>query len=200
MLIKVCGMRNFKQVKEVELLADFVGFIFYQNSKRFVNKTPKLKFAEKVGVFVNPTFQEVQRHIAIHSLDVVQLHGQESPELCSFLREKVKVIKVFGVDKTFNFKSTTRYDSFVDFFLFDTKTPLYGGSGHQYDWSVLSNYLGDTPFFLSGGIRPSLVNTIRNFKHSKFKGIDLNSGFEHSPSDKDIDKLKKFIEQLTNHE
>ena len=74
-------MRNFKQVKEVELLADFVGFIFHQNSKRFVNKTPKLKFAEKVGVFVNPTFQEVQRHIAIHSLDVVQLHGQESPEL-----------------------------------------------------------------------------------------------------------------------
>ena len=91
MLIKVCGMRNFKQAKEVELFADFVGFIFYQNSKRSVNQTPTLKFAEKVGVFVNPTFQEVQRHIAIHSLDAVQLHGQESPELCSFLREKVKV-------------------------------------------------------------------------------------------------------------
>ena len=198
MLIKVCGMRNFKQAKEVELFADFVGFIFYQNSKRPVNQTPTLKFAEKV--FVNPTFQEVQRHIAIHSLDAVQLHGQESPELCSFLREKVKVIKVFGVDSTFNFKSTTRYDSFVDFFLFDTKTPLYGGSGRQYDWSILSKYLGETPFFLSGGIRPSLANTIRNFKHSKFKGIDLNSGFEHSPSDKDIDKLKKFIKQLTTHE
>ena len=198
MLIKVCGMRNFKQAKEVELFADFVGFIFYQNSKRSVNQTPTLKFAEKV--FVNPTFQEVQRHIAIHSLDAVQLHGQESPELCSFLREKVKVIKVFGVDSTFNFKSTTRYDSFVDFFLFDTKTPLYGGSGRQFDWSILSKYLGETPFFLSGGIRPSLANTIRNFKHSKFKGIDLNSGFEHSPSDKDIDKLKKFIKQLTTHE
>ena len=200
MLIKVCGMRNFKQVKEVELLADFVGFIFYRNSARFVNQTPTLKHAEKVRVFVNPTFQEVQRHIAIHSLDAVQLHGQESPELCSFLREKVKVIKVFGVDKTFNFKSTKRYDSFVDFFLFDTKTRLYGGSGRQYDWSILSNYLGEPPFFLSLSILSISVNTIRHFKHSKFKVIDLNSGFEHSPSDKDIDNLNKFIKQLTTHE
>lgn len=189
-------MRNVKQVQEVERIADFVGFIFYNKSKRFVKRSPTLKQAHKVGVFVNASTQEIKSCIATHSLDVVQLHGQESPEMCSFLKEEVKVIKAFGLDSTFNFKDTTPYEPFVDFFLFDTKTILHGGSGEKYDWSVLEDYSGSIPFFISGGIRPDLIHEIQKVKHSKFQGVDLNSGFENAPCDKDIPKLKQFIVQL----
>lgn len=196
MLIKVCGMRAFEQVREIDGLADYVGFIFYEKSTRFVSMTPIVANAQKVGVFVNASFEEINKHITDHSLDVIQLHGNETPEFCAQFAPEVSIIKAFGVDSDFEFETTADYEAHVDVFLFDTKTPQHGGSGQQYDWSILSKYTGSTPFFLSGGIRTNSLNEIKSFEHPRFAGVDLNSGFENSPANKDIPRLKQFIEQL----
>ncbi len=191
-------MRSAKQVQKIEGVVDYIGFIFYENSTRFVNTTPVVANALKVGVFVNASFEEINRRIMGHSLDVIQLHGHETPEFCSQFTPDISVIKAFGIDDQFNFNTTLNYESYVDFFLFDKKTPNHGGSGQQYDWSILSRYEGTTPFFLSGGLQSSSVEALSNFQHPKFAGIDLNSGFEHSPGNKNISELNEFIEQINN--
>lgn len=191
-------MRSDEQVQKIEGVTDYVGFIFYENSKRFVNTTPVVESALKVGVFVNASSEEINDRIAEQSLDAVQLHGQETPEFCSQFAPEISVIKAFGIDDQFEFDSTADYEAHVDFFLFDTKTSHHGGSGQQYDWSILSNYKGAIPFFLSGGIRPCSVQALKNFQHPKFAGIDLNSGFEQSPGDKNTSELIQFIEQIKN--
>lgn len=193
MLIKVCGMRSPMQVEQLDEHVDFMGFIFYENSKRFVESTPKVQYALKIGVFVNALLDEVKDHIRAHALDAVQLHGHESPEMCAQLKQKVKVIKAFGVNETFDFHSTTAYNEHADYFLFDTKTQLHGGSGNQFDWSLLANYHGTTPFFLSGGIHPKSMEGLKNLRHPQLVGIDLNSGFEQSPGDKIVPELIQFI-------
>lgn len=198
MLIKVCGMREKDQVLNVEKMADFVGFIFFDKSERFVRETPIIEHAKKVGVFVNASLDEITRQIQIHSLDTVQLHGNETPELCAQIDPEISLIKAFGIEERFNFEDTRSYEDVVDFFLFDTKTPLHGGSGQQYDWSILSNYTGSVPFFLSGGIGPNSLAALQQFRHPQFAGIDLNSGFESSAANKDISLLQQFIEQLKN--
>lgn len=198
MLIKVCGMREKDQILNVEKIADFVGFIFFDKSERFVRETPIIEHAKKVGVFVNASLDEITRQIQIHSLDTVQLHGNETPELCAQIDPEISLIKAFGIEERFNFGDTRSYEDVVDFFLFDTKTPLHGGSGQQYDWSILSNYTGSVPFFLSGGIGPNSLEALQQFRHPQFAGIDLNSGFERSAADKDISLLEQFIEQLKN--
>ena len=198
MLIKVCGMQSEEQVAELDGIVDFVGFIFYEKSKRFVRSTHHVGNASKVGVFVNPSIDEVHTCIQNELLDVVQLHGNESPEMCGLLKEKSQVIKAFGIDEDFDFSKTQAFAEHVDFFLFDTKTKQHGGSGEQFDWSLLSNYHGATPFFLSGGINPKALESLKYFKHPKLAGIDLNSGFENSPGDKNTSELKQFIKQLEN--
>lgn len=192
-------MRSHEQTSAIESFVNYIGFIFYEKSKRFVESTPPINGAQKVGVFVNASFEEISNRISDHSLDVVQLHGSESPEFCAKLAQEVSIIKAFGIDANFNFEVTSNYESYVDFFLFDTKTPQHGGSGQQYDWSMLSDYKGSIPFFLSGGIRPNSLDSIQAFKHERFAGVDLNSGFENSPGDKDTLGLKQFIHQLKTH-
>ena len=196
MLIKVCGMRSPQQVREVEELADYIGFIFYEGSKRFVERTPTVHRSKKVGVFVNASIKEVRHAIEQHSLNTVQLHGDETPEFCREIRRDVEVIKAFGVDPYFSFGKTKPFEDVVDFFLFDTRTSSYGGSGKQFDWSLLSNYRGEIPFLLSGGINPRSLTSIQALRHPKLIGVDLNSGFEQAPADKDIEGLSAFIHQL----
>jgi phosphoribosylanthranilate isomerase len=196
MLIKVCGMRSEKQVNEFDGIVDFIGFIFYEKSKRFVETTPATKSTSKVGVFVNASVEVIKTCIEEQSLDVVQLHGSESPEICAVLKQESKVIKAFGVDEDFDFTLTKSYEEHVDYFLFDTKTKLHGGSGIQFDWSLLSSYHGSTPFLLSGGINAESIESLRDFAHPRLVGIDLNSGFENSPGDKNIPELKQFIKEL----
>lgn len=196
MLIKICGMRSPQQVQEVEEFADYVGFIFYEGSKRFVEHSPSVHRAKKVGVFVNASIEDVRQSIEQHSLNTVQLHGDETPEFCGELQREIEVIKAFGVDPHFSFDETKPFEDVVDFFLFDTRTSGYGGSGKQFDWSILSNYHGEVPFLLSGGINPNSLTSIRALRHPKIVGIDLNSGFEQAPADKDIEGLSAFIHQL----
>ena len=196
MLIKVCGMRSEKQVNAIHASVDFVGFIFYEHSKRYVVSTPMVEKALKVGVFVNESTEVISNRIQEHSLDLVQLHGSESSEMCEVLKQESKIIKAFGVDEDFDFNKTKNYEEHADYFLFDTKTKFHGGSGRQFDWSVLSNYEGEVPFILSGGINPSSIQALKKFHHPKLVGIDLNSGFEHAPADKNLPELNLFIKEL----
>ena len=180
---------------------DFLGFIFYPPSKRFVGFEPLPEVravvpdaVTKVGVFVDETPEKVLLTSQRWDLQAVQLHGNESPEFCAQMqRSGLIVIKAFSIDESFDFGAMEAYANSCDFFLFDTKSPLPGGSGQKFNWHLLSNYQLNVPFFLSGGIGPEDVNAIRELSHDRFFGVDVNSGFETSPAMKDVEKVGKFI-------
>jgi phosphoribosylanthranilate isomerase len=198
MFVKVCGITNPEQAHEISQLVDYVGFIFHPGSPRFVSHSfPSMK-AKKVGVFVNVPIQELIQTAILEKLDSVQLHGSEKPEYCAALNNQVIVIKSFGIDESFDFNELKAYEPYVDYFLFDTKTSQYGGSGKQFDWHLLHKYKGSTPFILSGGLRPEIVPQIQEVKHPQLKGVDLNSGFESQPGIKNIFLLKQFLNEFTN--
>jgi len=207
--IKVCGMKYYANRVELETLPiDYFGFIFYPYSKRFVGDqelAAKLNLTHttkiKVGIFVNEMEEKIIDSGKKLFLSHIQLHGDESPELCRSLREKgFKVIKAFRIDNRYNFEETSDYAGFADFFLFDTKAEVPGGTGKKYNWKMLEKYHGSTPFFLSGGIQPSDVPIIRAFDHPQFYGIDLNSGFEDAPGLKNSNMLRTFIDDLKKHD
>jgi phosphoribosylanthranilate isomerase len=191
-------MKDEQQVASLDGLVDCVGFIFYPPSKRFVQATPKTKQSLRVGVFVDESITAIIEKVNDNSIDIVQLHGNETPSDCRTIRLNSKVIKAFGMDQSFNFKLLIPYEGTVDYFLFDTKTPLKGGSGIQFDWSILDLYNLTTPFILSGGIDENSIDSIKKIHHPKLMGIDLNSRFENAPGDKNIERIKKFIYELNN--
>ena len=157
----------------------------------------------RVGVFVNESVELISDKIQLFDLNAVQLHGNESRELCEQLHEQnglLKVIKAISVSTAGDIQKYKEYVGAVDYFLFDTKCKTVGGSGQQFDWQVLENYDGDVPFILSGGIGPEDVERIRNFHHPKCIGIDLNSKFEMEPGLKDVEMLKTFLENIENKE
>lgn len=191
-------MREAQNIREVESLGiDWIGMIFWPKSKRYVLNRPSYlpKGVKKVGVFVNAELQYIRQHIEDFQLDMIQLHGQESPEFIQALKP-LCVIKAFNIAEAGDFKQTEKYEGIADYFLFDTKGDNVGGNGKKFNWSVLSQYHGETPFILSGGIGPDDAQNIKAFQHPKCLGIDLNSRFEKEPGLKDITKLKEFIKQL----
>ena len=208
MLVKVCGMREPGNIEKVaQLGVDMMGFIFYPKSPRFASQSVARTAADKnvcrVGVFVNESVELISDKILQFDLDAVQLHGNESRELCEQLHEQnglLKVIKAISVSTAGDIQKYKEYVGAVDYFLFDTKCKTVGGSGQQFDWQVLENYDGDVPFILSGGIGPEDVERIRNFHHPKCIGIDLNSKFELKPGLKDVKKLNTFLENIENKE
>ena len=207
MIIKVCGMRDADNIREVEQLStvncqlsiDWMGFIFYPKSSRYVSARPAYlpQKCKRVGVFVNATIDDIRQHIADYSLDIVQLHGHESTDSIRSLRslcgDVISIIKAFNIATKEDLNAATPYAGLVDYFLFDTKGPSVGGNGEKFDWSVLEAYNGDTPFLLSGGIGPDDAERILDYHHPKCIGIDLNSRFEIEPGIKDITKLKTFL-------
>lgn len=198
MFVKVCGITNPEQAHEISQIVDYVGFIFHPGSPRFVSQSfPSMK-AKKVGVFVNVPIQELIQTAILEKLDSVQLHGNESPEYCAALNKQVQVIKSFGINEDFDFHQLEAFEPYVDLFLFDTKTPKYGGSGKQFDWRLLKNYQGATSFILSGGLRPETLPQIQEVDHPRLAGIDLNSGFESEPGIKNTLLLKQFLHDYNN--
>lgn len=199
-----------KQLQNIEALCniepDFIGFIFYKNSKRYVCSDKenilagKNNFADKgiqkIGVFVNESIEEILNIVQQYQLDIIQLHGDEQPQFCEQLKQHFKVSKAFGIDKQFNFDQTKAYEAYCDYFLFDTKTKLYGGSGKKFNWEILNNYKGNTPFFVAGGISLQDVEELKLIQHPQFFGVDINSGFEIEPGLKNIEQIKKFKQQL----
>ena len=205
-LVKVCGMRDAENIREVEALGiDLMGFIFWPKSSRYVSERPAYlpTNCKRVGVFVDEDIETVKRIADDYALDYIQLHGHELADYCAQLRG-FKLIKAFNIATTEDFKQTEPYTGIVDYFLFDTKGKSVGGNGEKFDWSVLSAYDGNTPFLLSGGIGPDdaevLTSHFSPLTSKKCVGIDLNSRFEQAPGLKDINKLKDFLNALNNEQ
>ena len=204
MKIKICGMKYSENIKAVSVLKpDFMGFIFYPKSPRYVgaldisvlNEFPKT--IKKIGVFVNENLENILTIAYKYKLDGMQLHGTELVEMCEKLKEVgYIVIKAFPIAEAYNFKVTKAYEGACDYFLFDTKTDAYGGSGVKFNWKMLDEYKGETPFLLSGGISADDAEDILKIEHPKFTGVDLNSKFEIKPGIKNVKLLEKFISQL----
>ncbi len=208
MKIKVCGLKHPENINQVAgLLPDYMGFICYDLSPRFISKLPSqvLKAlpdsVSKTAVFVNETKETITNLIDRFGFDVIQLHGNESPEFCMYFKQKVKVFKAFGVDEDFDFNQLITYTNSVDFFMFDTKTEGHGGSGKTFNWEILNNYKLDIPFFICGGLSLNNIEKVKEIKHPQFYGVDLNSRFEVEPGIKDINKLAaafKILRQSTD--
>lgn len=216
LLVKVCGMRSPENIREIAALpVDWMGFIFYPNSPRFVSDEglpawlddpangfpPSIK---RVGVFVNAPMEEVMNYTHDFTLDYVQLHGSEPPEYCQELLNlwslaslhKAELIKAFSIGTRFDFSVVDSYASTCSYALFDTKTDAHGGSGTSFDWSILDQYNGSLPFLLSGGIQVDRVGEIRQLTHPALAGIDINSRFEERPGLKNPELIKRFVNDL----
>ena len=205
MKLKVCGMKNIDNIKSIgDLKPDYMGFIFYERSKRnFEGIIPELpKNIKKTGVFVNEYVEIVVSLVEEYKLEALQLHGDESVEyiqdLKSHLSPKIEIIKVFGIKDDFDFGILKPYRNEVDYFLFDTKGKERGGNGVKFDWSVLKNYPYSKPFFLSGGVGPNDIQEIKKIKNSGLLiyALDINSKFESKPGLKNIKEVKRFKNQL----
>ena len=218
-IVKVCGLRDSENIRQVATLGvDWIGMIFWEKSPRNVTMIPSHagiipdraslsplatnNSPLKVGVFVDEMAQNIITRVVNFQLDLIQLHGHETPTLIRNLRRTladirpVKVIKAISVSSRDDIAAYKDYADCVDYFLFDTKCPSVGGSGQQFDWSVLDGYDGEVPFLLSGGIGPDDAERVRNFQHPKCIGIDLNSKFETEPAMKDVAAIGKFLNEL----
>ena len=222
MVIKVCGMRDAQNIREVSQLGvDMIGMIFYPKSPRYVEmqsshagiipdyakediNIKSSKSPARVGVFVDDMVQNIVTRVVNYHLDYVQLHGNEPREMCENLRltldpdirPGIKIIKAISVSDASDIQKYKEYVGAVDLFLFDTKCKTVGGSGRQFDWQVLEQYDGEIPFLLSGGIGPDDASRLHAFHHPKCIGIDLNSRFEIEPGVKDVEKLKGFLNEI----
>ncbi len=198
MIVKVCGMRDAENIRQLEALGiDWMGMIFWPKSKRYVSTPPVYlpQHVRKVGVFVDASLDAIRQHVEDYQLDIIQLHGQESPETLKNLKP-LTLIKAFNIATPEDLQKTEPYEGLADYFLFDTKGKSVGGNGEKFDWSVLASYQGETPFLLSGGIGSEDAQDVKTFHHPKCIGIDLNSRFETEPGLKDITKLKQFLEAI----
>ncbi len=202
--IKICGMQQPENINAVAAFhPDYMGFIFYQQSPRFAgNLDPAIvkllpNTICKVGVFVNENPENILAMAFKYHLNAIQLHGDESPNMCEAIRkEGLQVIKAFRVATTTDMQAVGLYQHACDFLLFDTKTPLFGGSGQKYNWNILQSYNGRVPFFLSGGIGAEDITRLLAFHHPLLHAVDVNSRFETSPGKKDVIALTHFINEL----
>ena len=203
MNIKVCGITQIKQLQQLDgMNIDFAGLIFVKESPRYVGDKLLSKQVQeldldvkKVGVFVNAEFDEVMRTIDEYALDVVQLHGDETPYQCEELSDHTEVIKVFsiGEGKTDIDEMIAEYDDVCDYYLFDTSVKgVKGGTGKKFDWKKLSKSKIEKPFFLSGGIELADADKLKAIKHPDFYGVDINSRFEKEPGIKDMALILQF--------
>ena len=197
MIIKVCGMTESKNIRQVEMTgAEWMGFIFYPPSPRYAGYVPDYlpERTRRVGVFVDASTEKIMETVGQWGLHLVQLHGNEQPAQCRTLRENgVEVIKAFSVKDSETLESSLAYEGTCDYFLFDTPCTGRGGSGRSFNWNILKAYQGHTPFLLSGGLNPKSLGTLARFTHPLWVGIDLNSGFEVRPGIKDPQTLAQFI-------
>jgi phosphoribosylanthranilate isomerase len=206
MKLKVCGLTKINQIQElISLNTDFLGFIFYEKSPRFVlnhlslEEISEINHQGKVGVFVNETVEKISEISEKAKLSFIQLHGDEDEKFIKDLRKnvkkEVKLIKVFRVGETFNFQFSI-FNSLVDYFLFDTDSKAFGGTGKTFDWQILNEIEIPIPYFLSGGISLENIHQLSTINHQPL-ALDINSKFEIEPGNKNLEKIKKFT-QIVN--
>ena len=196
-------MREAENIREVEALGiDMMGFIFWPKSSRYVSQRPDYlpTKCKRVGVFVDEAPEQVKRLAIDYGLDYIQLHGHETPEVISYLRTPAlphpRILKAFNISTAEDLLQTQPYEGLVDYFLFDAKGKSVGGNGEKFNWDVLDAYQGNTSFLLSGGIGPDDAERVNALYHPKCIGIDLNSRFELAPGLKDIDALRRFVNDI----
>jgi phosphoribosylanthranilate isomerase len=205
MIVKICGNLYWENISEILTTnPDMLGFIFYKPSPRYagniitkadIDIIPETVI--KTGVFVNETVSVISEIVKFYGLDMVQLHGDETPGFCRELIEKgTRVIKAFRIDDTFDFSVVEIYTGCADLFLFDAAGISHGGNGKKFNWSILKNYKGTVPFLLSGGITPEDSALVKNISHTMFAGVDLNSGFETQPGVKEAMKIIQFLQEI----
>ena len=208
-------MRDSENIRAVEALGvQWIGFIFWPNSLRYVAERPAYLpvKARRVGVFVDAPVEKIIQKVEEYAFDLLQLHGHETPQYITTLRsalatlpsqaegdKSILIIKAFNIASAADFKAVANYEEVADYFLFDTKGRSVGGNGEKFDWTILDAYDGTTPFLLSGGIGPDDAGRIRSVNHPLLAGIDLNSRFELSPGLKDITSLCRFLSSLDPH-
>ncbi len=208
MKLKICGMKYPENIREVAALEpDYMGFIFYPASARYAGEDLDAAIVgslprkiKKVGVFVDAPAVKVLDIVKEYSLDLVQLHGNESPEYCREISAEVQVIKAFGIHERFDFAVLDKYLPFCHYYLFDTKTEQHGGSGETFDWNILKKHKHRIPFFIGGGIGLTQVDDVSALKSqlTHLAGIDVNSMFELSPGMKDMEALKKLKSKFSD--
>ncbi len=197
-------MRDSENILEVAaLLPEYMGFIFYEKSKRYVGKDFIVPIGfpaeiKKVGVFVNEKPEKILELVARYRLDYVQLHGDEPIVDCKIVKGSVKVIKAFSIDETFDFNFVKPYVPYADLFLFDTKGKNYGGTGLTFDWTLLRKYSQKTPFFLSGGLSAENISRVVELNDMNLLAVDVNSGAESAVGKKDVMKIKAIQELLNS--
>ncbi len=205
MKIKVCGMQHPENIQQlVELNPDYIGFIFYKNSKRCVGDQISEEILDnipsniqKVGIFVDEPFRSLLKKYYLNRLDILQLHGNEMPCCCLKLKKRgITVIKAFLINEDFDFESTKLYEPCCDYFLFDTAGQNPGGTGMKFNWELINRYKGNKPFFLSGGIGPEDWPAIKQITHPAFFAVDINSGFEIETGLKNIARVSNFINDV----
>lgn len=206
--VKVCGMCDPLNVREIaKAKPDFIGFIFYPKSLRYVGSEPAKSLFKnvpsdilRVGVFVDVRIKKIFDISSCFDLGIIQLHGNELPEYCFQIKSAgLKIIKGFHITDNFNFEKLKPYMQCCDYFLFDTQTKNFGGSGKKFNWEKLSEYNLDKPFFLSGGIGPEDVELIKTFANGGLFAVDVNSRFETVPGIKDVAMVKTFINEINNN-
>ena len=242
MIVKVCGMREPENIRDVAALGvDWIGFIFYPKSPRYVSQIRSragiipdysvfmkheelsskelsskelssketsskemMRQVKRVGVFVDDMPQNIVTRAVNYELDIIQLHGSESvimidnlrSTLAPSIRKGIKFMKALSISTAEDILRYKEYEGHVDYFIFDTQTPLVGGSGNHFDWNMLDAYDGNTPFILSGGVGPDDAERVLSIRHPMFAGIDLNSQFETAPAVKNVDALKAFLAKI----
>jgi phosphoribosylanthranilate isomerase len=203
--VKVCGMCDPLNVKEIgQTNPDFMGYIFYPGSPRYVGEEPEMAIfhnvppgIKRIGVFLNEDNHKILNLSNRSGLDMIQLHGNESPVSCLQLKSSgLLIIKVFNIDNEFSFENLMQYMPGCDYFLFDTKSEKPGGSGRKFNWEKLEEYTLDKPFFLSGGIGPEDSGIIKTIENRGFFAVDVNSRFEDAPGIKNVDLVKTFIKSI----
>jgi len=220
--IKVCGITDINQALALDALCvDYIGFIFYAPSKRYVLNNVALTdlkiftptHAKKVGVFVNESIESIVNTVVAAGLDMVQLHGDEDALYYTLLKSKfnelaqekttinnknIEVIKVFRVGDSM--PNLTPFENITDYYLFDTDSKMYGGTGAHFNWELLKGNTIGKPYFLSGGIGPNDVGGIEVMKQTKagkdLLALDINSQFEIEPGVKNLEKIKSFIDAI----
>ena len=232
MIVKVCGMREPENIRDVAALGvDWIGFIFYPKSPRYVSQIRSragiipdysvfmkheelsskelsskemMRQVKRVGVFVDDMPQNIVTRAVNYELDIIQLHGSESvimidnlrSTLAPSIRKGIKFMKALSISTAEDILRYKEYEGHVDYFIFDTQTPLVGGSGNHFDWNMLDAYDGNTPFIISGGVGPDDAERVLSIRHPMFAGIDLNSQFETAPAVKNVDALKDFLAKI----
>ena len=202
--VKICGITTLEDARFASgALADYLGFIFYSESPRYVDPAKAgaiinwIEGPKKVGVFVNQPLDDVNSIATQTGIDLVQLHGNESPEYCNLV--DLPVIKAFHVsDGSSSDELKERveiYRECTEFFLFDTKTDSeWGGTGKTFNWKLIRDISGEHPFFLAGGLHAG--NVEQAIKEVNPSVVDLSSGLEEAPGLKDFKKIEEFFDVM----